>query len=293
MIFSPSNLFLVRKCESWVTFRLIGNDREKWLNGMVTCDISGWTKKEANYGFVCEKNGKLIGDLWIVPFQNEILVVAHEGLSKRLIQHFEKYIIMEDVDVHDLSTQFEWFLLFGELSETTLKDFSHFPIFAKTPLLHPAFLVAMDCSSKMQSNLVKNSEPFLALSSNDEWEQFRIEGKLPLFGVDFDVTNYPEETSLETVAVSFQKGCYIGQEVIFMLHTRGHVQKKLVKIEMNSETKIDKGTAITCDSKNVGVITSVAPFKRNGKTIALGYLKYKTLMQKDPIKVANVPAEFE
>ena len=69
-----------------------------------------------------------------------------------------------------------------------------------------------------------------ALGDDAAWEALRIERAIPRFGVEFDATTYPQEAALEKRAVSFAKGCYLGQEVVCMLEMRGHVKRKLVPL---------------------------------------------------------------
>jgi folate-binding protein YgfZ len=117
------------------------------------------------------------------------------------------------------------------------------------------------------------------------WEALRIEHGVPAFGVDFDDKTYPQEASLEKRAVSFDKGCYLGQEVVCMLELRGHVKRKLVPFVMDAADPITPGATVTDDAGvEIGKVSSA--WERTG----LAMLK---LAHTDPgakLHVAGKPA---
>jgi folate-binding protein YgfZ len=111
----------------------------------------------------------------------------------------------------------------------------------------------------------------------DALELLRIEAGLPRFGIDMDETNVVTETGLDD-AVSFTKGCYIGQEIIARIKYRGHVAKRLSGLTFLEKVDVARDTKLhTSDGKEIGRITSVTFSPQLGKTIALGYVKYDYL----------------
>ncbi|MBK9266863.1 MAG: hypothetical protein IPM54_44680 [Polyangiaceae bacterium] len=116
----------------------------------------------------------------------------------------------------------------------------------------------------------------IELGDATTWDQLRVEIGLPRWGVDFNDDNYPQEASLEHLGVSFQKGCYLGQEAVFMLQMRGHVKKKIVRLEIDGVENVPAATEIALpDSKPVGTITSTASSPVKPSILALGYVKWK------------------
>lgn len=105
-------------------------------------------------------------------------------------------------------------------------------------------------------------------------ESLRIEQSIPKMGVDFTEANFPQEAGLEKRAVSFTKGCYLGQEIVARLQYRGHVNKILVKIKIDSTTPPPPGTPIFENGKECGKITSAIYSPKEKSVIALGYLPY-------------------
>lgn len=126
----------------------------------------------------------------------------------------------------------------------------------------------------------------VVLATPDGWNRIRIEHMLPRFGVDFGVENFPQEASLEGLAVSFNKGCYLGQEAVFMLQKRGHVNKRLVRLKLDAAVKLSAGDKIhDQDGAGVGEVTSAA-LTEDG-AIAMGLVRYKQTISGTRLRVAG------
>jgi folate-binding protein YgfZ len=123
-------------------------------------------------------------------------------------------------------------------------------------------------------------------------EILRIEAGVPRYGVDMDETNVVTETALDD-AVSYTKGCYVGQEIIARIKYRGHVAKKLTGVIFEQPVDIAVGATIhSADGKEAGRVTSVADSPRLGRTIALAYLKYDYLAAGTSIRITSADQEF-
>jgi folate-binding protein YgfZ len=123
--------------------------------------------------------------------------------------------------------------------------------------------------------------------SDDVFEILRIEAGMARYGVDMDETNVVTETNLED-AVSFTKGCYLGQEIIVRIKHRGHVAKKLTGIVLAKDGTIESGAKIlSADDKEVGRVTSSTFSPHLDRTIALGYLKYDFLEPGTSVKIGE------
>lgn len=119
----------------------------------------------------------------------------------------------------------------------------------------------------------------------DAFEILRIEAGLPRYGIDMDETNVVTEAALDD-AVSYTKGCYVGQEIIARIKYRGHVAKKLSGIKFNQPGKVEPGAVIkSMDNKEIGRVTSSTYSPHLGHTVALGYLKYDYLTPDTSVKV--------
>ena len=101
----------------------------------------------------------------------------------------------------------------------------------------------------------------------------RVERGRPWFGVDFGDDYLPQETGLEHEAVSFTKGCYLGQETVARLHHLGHVNRQLRGIVVVGDASIETGATLSAAGKEVGVVTSVGYSPRRQSTVALAYVR--------------------
>ncbi|HMA82494.1 MAG TPA: glycine cleavage T C-terminal barrel domain-containing protein, partial [Candidatus Binatia bacterium] len=99
----------------------------------------------------------------------------------------------------------------------------------------------------------------------------RVEAGTPRYGIDFNEDNLLLEVGLDS-AVSFSKGCYLGQEVVERIRSRGHVNRKLCGLWLDGETAVAAGDKITVERKENGVVTSSVVSPRLGRPLALGYV---------------------
>ena len=119
----------------------------------------------------------------------------------------------------------------------------------------------------------------------DASEILRIEAGIPRYGVDMDETTVLSETNLDD-AISFTKGCYIGQEIIVRIMHRGHVAKKLTGLIFDGQEMIESGTRVLSDNdQEIGRVTSSTISSRLQRAIALAYVKYDYLAPGTKIKV--------
>jgi folate-binding protein YgfZ len=123
-------------------------------------------------------------------------------------------------------------------------------------------------------------------------ETLRIEAGIPRFGIDMDETKVVTETNLDD-AVSFTKGCYIGQEIIARIKYRGHVAKKLTGVALEQDVVLEGGAKIlSADDKEIGSVTSSTISPRLKHTVALVYLKYDYLAQGTRVKIVSAEQEY-
>ena len=104
-------------------------------------------------------------------------------------------------------------------------------------------------------------------------ETLRIEQGVPRFGVDFGPSTYPQEAGLEARAVSFDKGCYLGQEVVCMLQLRGHVKRKLVPVSFEDGVAAPGASVVSADGQALGQLTTIGPSPTLGKHVGLAMVK--------------------
>jgi tRNA-modifying protein YgfZ len=204
---------LLEEPRHWL--RLHGADRSAWLNGLVTCNLASTRPGDAVYGLITEKKGKPLGDMFALVEPEEILLSVPAQATTVLLEHFERYTVMEDVVVESLDGA-RACLWIGGAEDNVPIGFRAVQGAAPMPnrigILPPA--------------AVWPTGPVLHPDA-PEAARVRIDAHWPRFGRDFDASHYPQEAGVEAHAVSFNKGCYLGQEVICMLELRGKLKRRL------------------------------------------------------------------
>ena len=261
------------------TLVVTGKDRVSWLNGLVTCDLVKWPASEARYGLVVSRSGRVLADPVLVAEGDRALVVVAADRVEVLREHLDHYLVMEDAEMAPAVDAFEPWMLHGPASAAVLAAVraagASGGILDRTGLGGALVLVPAAHAAEARAAVeaaVRGSGGLVGDASG--WEALRLERGVPRFGIDFDDKTYPQEASLEKVAVSFDKGCYLGQEVVCMLEMRGHVKRKLVSIVLEGEALPSSGAAVADESgAAVGEVTSAALSPTLGVPVGLAMVK--------------------
>jgi folate-binding protein YgfZ len=123
-------------------------------------------------------------------------------------------------------------------------------------------------------------------------DALRIEAGIPKWGMDMDETTIPNEAGLESRAISYEKGCYIGQETIARIKTYGHVNRQLVQLSVVSDQSSVRGEKILSGDREIGIVTSAARSNRLGKTLALGYVRREFAMADFKLTIGGQTVEI-
>lgn len=271
---------------------LTGGDRVRWLNGMVTNNIRDLAVGEGVYAFLLNPQGHILGDLYAYNRGESITVDTDSGQAEKILATFDHYIIMDDVEVTNLSEQLTALGIAGPKSREVL---------AAAGFAIPE-MRALQAQSVIwqgtQCTLVRGEdeefvsyEIWLAPESvrqlwdallaagaapvgSEALELLRIVSGIPRYGVDIRERDLPQETE-QARALNFNKGCYVGQEIVERIRSRGTVHRKFTGFVADGRLQIVSGTRIVAGEKEVGEITSAASLRLNGKekTVALGYIR--------------------
>jgi hypothetical protein len=262
------------------SFAVTGKDRLPWLNGLVTQDVGKLAASAGAYALAVGKTGRILAELWIVAGAEAVHVIAARDRLAMIREHFDKHLIMEDAELGEPQDRGLLFTL-GPLSRDLVVDARVLGADAAlvdwTGRRDAAVIVAPEGKlAAVEEALLKRAGAQGARASDEGWESIRIEWGLPRFGVDFDDQSLPQEASLEKLAVSFTKGCYLGQETVFMLEKRGHAKKRLMRLFVSGGARVEKGAALEIPGDGeVGTVTSATPAPEGSGWLALGYVKYK------------------
>jgi tRNA-modifying protein YgfZ len=248
--------------------RVTGGDRVRFLNGQLTNDLREGKPGQTIYACVLTAKGKLCGDLFVTPIEEAFLLDFHPVLLETLPARLEKYAIADDVEFSDQTAEFSLFhtlapeLPKGILPEGIVSRSDRFG-FGGNDLLVPAAL------KNVVPQLLK--EPVLP---PEEVETFRIERGVPEWGLELNENVIPNEARLDQRAVSYTKGCYVGQEVISRLKSLGHVNRKLWGVQLIEGPVLSSGAKLLDDSgQQIGFVTSAARSEQLAAWIGLAYVK--------------------
>jgi aminomethyltransferase len=280
---------------------LTGRDRTRWLNGMVSNNIRDLTPCNGVYAFVLTPQGHIQADVYAFNRGESLLVESERAQSETLLRIFRKYIIMDKVEIEELSEKFAVFGIAGPKTGQVLaslglnKDLGTLqfadvnwngitltlvrednPRFPNYELWVPAEQAGTAWDALGQAGAVEVHEQTL--------ETFRIVCGIPRVGQDTREKTLPQETGQER-ALNFNKGCYIGQEIVERIRARGALHRAFVGFEVEGPAP-DVGTKIQSEGKDAGEITSVAAEPLKGKRLALGYLR-KEFMSPDKTLTAG------
>jgi folate-binding protein YgfZ len=273
------------------TVLVTGKDRLSWLNGLVTCELVTKKPGDAAYGLVVTKAGKIQSEMYVLVGEDTLTIGLYRDRIDSLVAELDRHLIMEDAEIAVAEQPFVWMLALGPRAEEAAKGAT--AAGARAGLiarggLPAAVVAAPEPAERAVLDAVASAAGPSRVASPDGWERVRVENGIPEAGVDFDDSSYPQEASLERDAVSFSKGCYLGQEAVFMLEKRGHVKKRLVQIVVLGQAA--RGDKITLpEGAETGHVTS-AVVQSPGRTIALGIVKYKQARADTELRVGAYKA---
>ncbi len=249
-------------------FRITGADRLRFLNGQMTNDLRKASERSAIEACILNAKGKTEAHIYVSASGDSFLIDAAVDLRETLKVRLERYVIADDVQIEDITDQFS---LFHALSQQP-PAVEHGRIVSVRRFAEPGW----DIWGGVNRVSLEELSSRWALCDSDAAEVMRIEQGIPRWGRELTNEIIPIEANLEQRAIDYQKGCYIGQEVISRIKMSGQTNKRLCGLISLDDLPPQPGMKLAAPSapeKEVGWITSVTRSKRLGKEIALGYVK--------------------
>jgi folate-binding protein YgfZ len=276
-----------------------GTDRVRFLHGQVTNDVAGLQAGQGCYAALVTAKGKMVSDLNIYRLENELLLDFEPRLTDRVRQRLEQYVIADDVQVIGVEAEYGLLSVQGPRAREVL---GHLEL----PLELPCKPMALVCAptetfgeiylanqARLASigfdlfvpaaALTRFAQALLAAVHRESgrfcgWEALetaRIEAGIPRFGADIDESNLPPEAGLEARAISYNKGCYMGQEIIARIRTYGQVARTLRGLRLPADLPClpSRGDKLFKASQEVGYVTSAAASPALRANLALGYVR--------------------
>lgn len=285
----------------WIaTLELTGNDRVTWLQGLFSNDLKKLSTGQGCYGTHLTVKGKMLADLTVHARAESLFIVTEASARKTFVEALDRYLIREEVEIRDHVATWDEINVAGPatpddalvtlrlhgpaamaalekagvagseqlagLPEHAFLDLPGSVLVIRTAGGYDVHLPRRDAPG-LQERLAPHTTPVPLAAL----EVVRVEDGVPRFGLDMDENTIPIEAGLEARAVSYTKGCYVGQEVIARIHSQGHVNRHLVGLVLDALP--EKGTKLKTPERELGWTTSAVQSPALGRPIALAYVR--------------------
>ena len=263
-----------------------GNDRVRWLNGMVTNNVRDLPLNHGNYNFLLNPQGRILADMYIYNRGEYLLIDTDQSQRETVLKTLDHFIIMDDVELSDSSDTLVSVAVCGPKAVEVLRsagiDASGLaPLEVRDVVLnniglsilrgpqnkpgwHEVWAAAANIEGLQELLAKAGARPV----GTDAFEKWRIVHGLPRYGQDIRERDLPQETGQEQ-ALNFSKGCYIGQEIVERIRSRGQVHRKFTGLEFHERLPVPG--KIEAEGRVAAEITSVTEVE--GKKIGLGYVR--------------------
>jgi len=282
-----------------------GTDRNKILNNLCTQDLRHLQPGQVCETFMLDVKGRTISHGIVVSLDSKTLFISSPGQGSRLVPHIDRYIIREDAVVRDASSDYQA-ILFQPMAwsffATECKDLEQVDsieqveaplsrIVIAVPWLGAKSVLVLLSSMAQEHNIKKLGLEVLSsdCESRSHWELERISNFWPWYGEDINEKNLPQEIGIDTRAISFKKGCYLGQETVARLDALGQVQKQLVLVELRTPSTwaFQCPYELTHEGKSIGYLTSACKSDSSDESAAtwMGLAMLKRGYFESPIEI--------
>jgi len=262
-----------------------GRDRARFLHNVSSNEVKKMTPGTGCYAFLLTPQGRIQADVWLFCFDGHFLIDTEADLREKARQQILRYKVADQVEVEDVTGETAAIGVEGPTAGAVLASlgaplpgtaYAHLPwegatVAAVTLTGQPGFRIYSDAGAA--DGIIRRLEEAGApAAAEDDARVVRIENGIPRYGDDIRENSLPQETRLMH-AISFTKGCYLGQEIVERIRAQGHVNKLLSRVELDTAEPPAPGTKLAADGAEVGEITSAVYSPEAGKAVALAYLR--------------------
>lgn len=289
---------------------LRGADRAGFLHNFCTNDVRRLAPGAGCEAFVLNAQGKILGHVLVFCGTHDLVLETVPDQSGALLAHLDRYLIREQVTLEALLPERAEWLLAGDdaprvLAALGVRELPPLPVsqletligtyevrLRRMPLVScPAVLV--DCQrgefAPVGALLAGAGATQAGLEA---WNAARIEAGWPEYGVDISDKNLPQEVNRDGQAISFTKGCYLGQETVARIDALGHVNKMLVGVRFGGATVPGAGTELRDAEQVIGQVTSACFSPMLGSPLALAYVRRGHTTAGTKMAAPDGPAEI-
>ena len=288
----------------WI--RVTGSDRVRWLNGMATNSVQDLATSTGAYSFFLNAQGRIQGDGNIFAAADEVFIETSRQQISTLIPYLDHYIIMDDVELADISDSRHGLTVLGPqaasllaqlgivtegLNELEIRTLPWSSATLTVVRAHGPFVPRFEVWAERAEDILHLQKALTAAGAvpcdTQELNWLRILEGTSLYGTDIRDRDLPQETN-QTRALHFNKGCYLGQEIVERIRSRGNVHRTFTAFRFEGALP-EPGAALESAGKPVGELTSIAAVPLPGSygpnlQRALGYIRREALERKEPIQ---------
>ena len=257
-----------------------GADASKIVNNLTTNEINSLERPAGRETFFTDVKGKIVGHVCVFRFNGSLRLIGAAGQSERIASHLDRYTIVEDAQVTIRDDEFSVLVVPPEAVQLSISGFKlkdglqlvDIPDLDATGFgvdwLGPGTVTLLSSIDHAETVSGRLAERSLSQAGETAFHVTRTIAGFPWFGVDFSESNLPQEVDRNKQAISFTKGCYLGQETVARLDAMGQVQKKLVRWKLSGAIP-EPNVEVVSGEKTVGRLTSIATTAEN-EALAIG-----------------------
>jgi folate-binding protein YgfZ len=277
-------------------FEFTGADRVRYLNAILTNNVKGLADHHGDVSLLLNPQGRILAEIETYSFPEKIFAVSFAMIRERLVELIEKYIIMDDVTLTDLTESLGTLAFEGPKAVTCAAKLTGLELEKLAELeLRECMVGSIPCSVNKRTLGGVAGVEFLAERKNLEalWKvllasakengggatgytalnALRLEQGVPWFRYDFGDKQIPHEAGLQDSHISYTKGCYTGQEIVERVRSRGQVNRTRVMLKLETEDLPEANSALLFEGKDVGYVTRVAFSPVANAFIGMGYVR--------------------
>lgn len=279
-----------------LTANFTGRDRVKYLHAITSGNVKDLATDRGTLALLLSPQGRILAELEILALAESILLRSHVSLREQTLSTLRKYILGSQVKLEDATDSTGSFAIGGPRAAEVLKQIADLDLAEMQEMAIAEIRIdQIPCRLLRRSHFAQSGAEIVA--SRDALPQvwrtaeaavraqggvpigmlalnsLRLEAGVPWFPVDFNDTLIPHEAAVENTHISFNKGCYTGQEIVERVRSQGRVNRKRVRLEFSTAEPPLPGTKLRTGGNEIGAITSSGYSPANAKAIGMGYVR--------------------
>lgn len=299
-----------------------GADRARYLNAMLTGNIRDLAPGHGNTSLLLSPQGRILAEAETLALEDRVLVISYAMIRAKLVETFDKFIIMDDVTLEDVTDKFGTLALEGPKAPEVVKELCGADLNLLEGFAHVEKQIGgVSCRVIRTSAEQIPGAELLAPRENlgalwnllldaakkhgggpvgyEALNVLRLEEGVAWYGVDFDENQIPHQAALEDSHISYTKGCYTGQEIVERVRSRGQIQRRRVMLRFSGDAVPRAGEPLFAApgessaerGAEIGFVTSAARSPKFGAVIGMGYVRREQMDPGSKVKWSGGDAE--